>query len=158
MVPGFDHAKTLELGTSTDGRQHVSMLFWRKDHCMESNIITLNLSLMLMGMAAFALHPDDVGDRLSHTMAVLFGCVGLRLIVDSKLPELDFDTLSIHFLAVIIVESAALHFLHSRLGVIAHVVVAFIDGGSSLILLSAVARCFVQTLVKRTEHLRRKPT
>ena len=164
MIPGFDHAKTLGFASTEEGRKRATMFLWRKYHYIQSNVITLNLSLMLMGMAAFALHPDDIGDRLAHATAVLFGCVGLRSIVDSQLPQLDFDTilqtqmnLTIYLLGVIVVESAVLHFFHSRLGAINHAVVAFVDGGCSLLLLSAVAGCIVQTLILRSSHLRRKP-
>ena len=154
----------LQLGVSDEGRQRVIMFFWRKHGYIENNILMLNAALMLMGLAVFALHPDEIGDRMSHTMSVLFGCVALRLVVDTVLPQLEFNTfvqtqlnLSIYFLCSSVLETAVLHFLHRRLDLVADAFVARVDGGCGVLLLLILGRHFGQMWMLRSEHMQRQP-
>ena len=48
----------------TDGRfawQRVSMYIWRKHQYLENNILKLNIVFVLMGICAFAYHPEVSG-------------------------------------------------------------------------------------------------
>merc|ERR1712159_848925 len=90
----------------------------RKHQYYETNIIQLNAAMLLMGLMVFVFEPSDFGSRSSHLLAVMFGSVGLRFVVDSLLPKLEYDTLaqnqlnaSVHVLVAMVMESGLLAYL-----------------------------------------------
>lgn len=76
-------------------RLTVGISIWRRSFQIEG-LLRLNSILVMMAMATFALSPEELPDRLAHILAVLFGVIGLRFIVDSTLPKLDFNTFAQH--------------------------------------------------------------
>ena len=75
---------------------------------------------MCIGFTVFALSWNEPGTRTALALDVLFGCVGLRFIVDDSLPRLEYNTalqdhlnLSVYILSFVSIYSAALGQLYT---------------------------------------------
>jgi hypothetical protein len=65
---------------------------WRYAHYYEQNVLVVNLAILAIGFCSFALPATETSSRTDLTLNVLFGCVGIRFVVDESLPRLPYNT------------------------------------------------------------------
>lgn len=147
---------------------HANIKIWRKHNYIEVNVLQLNALLQLMGFCTFAFPAEELSDRMSMAVGVLFATVGLRQLVDGLMPKLEFMSLaqnqlnaSIYVIFAVVVESAFASMVHRIFGsdhsdaatTVAHI----IDGITCATVLSTLAVSYIEVYRCRAAHLQMRP-
>lgn len=164
-LPDFLISPTLTVEVDEGNVVHGNIQIWRKYHYLERNVLQLNCLLQLMGFCTFALPANKLDQRLTFAVGILFAMIGLRFMVDSLIPRLEFSTVtqrnlnsSIYVVFAIVMESTLVSVIHkSGVGVLADHTADLIDGATFLIASGCLLYTYAELLQCRAAHMARRP-